>query len=309
MEKYNLEWIKQLIAFDQNLDYLFFWGHTPKNNQKVGTFCLSQWFPSSFVVDGKTYFTAEHWMMAEKARLFNDFEIAEQILCTEKAPLVKELGRKIKNFNDETWKKNRYEIVVKGNYFKFIQNPGLKDFLISTNEKIIVEASPLDNIWGIGIAKDSAGIENPDNWKGLNLLGFALMEARDRIRLVENSFQFSNKRNTVILYRPVGPKELALIKESGWLKFPSRLPEQPIFYPVLNKEYASLIAKDWNVPSSGSGYITKFEINSDYILDFEIHIVGSDNHTELWIPAEELDRFNLNIVGKIEVIEEFQRKT
>lgn len=112
--------------------------------------------------------------------------------------------------------------------------------------------------------------------------------------------------NITILYRPVGPKELALIKDSGWKKFPPRLPEQPIFYPVMNEEYAIQIARDWNVPASGSGYVTKFGVRTDYVKKFEIQNVGGEIHNELWVPAEELEEFNDNIVGIIEVTKEFK---
>ena len=109
----------------------------------------------------------------------------------------------------------------------------------------------------------------------------------------------------IILFRPVGPKELELIRQSDYKAFPPRLPEQPIFYPVLNEEYATKIARDWNVKASGSGYVTRFEVNADYLSRYEVQTVGSRIHQEYWIPAEELDEFNSNIVGKIEVIVEF----
>jgi hypothetical protein len=109
-----------------------------------------------------------------------------------------------------------------------------------------------------------------------------------------------------ILYRPVGPEELALIEQSGWKKFPPRLPEQPIFYPVMNEEYAIQIARDWNVPASGSGYVTKFAVNTAYLSKFEIQNVGGKIHNELWVPADELEEFNINIVGLIEVTKEFR---
>ncbi len=108
------------------------------------------------------------------------------------------------------------------------------------------------------------------------------------------------------LYRPVGPKELALIEASGWVKFPPRLPEQPIFYPVMNEEYAIQIARDWNVPASGSGFVTKFKVNSNYLARFHVQNVGAAIHDELWIPAEELEEFNAHIIGKIEVTQEFR---
>jgi hypothetical protein len=112
--------------------------------------------------------------------------------------------------------------------------------------------------------------------------------------------------NITILYRPVGPKELELIKQAEWKKFPPRLPEQPIFYPVMNEEYAIQIARDWNVPASGSGYVTKFAVRTEYLKKFEIQNVGGEIHNELWVPAEELEEFNDNIVGVIEVTREFK---
>lgn len=111
---------------------------------------------------------------------------------------------------------------------------------------------------------------------------------------------------TVTLYRPVGPKELELIAESGWCKFPPRLPGQPIFYPVTNEAYAVQIARDWNVKESGAGFVTKFEIDADYICRYQEQKVGGAIHTEYWIPAEDLEGFNRHIVGKIEVTAEYR---
>jgi hypothetical protein len=108
------------------------------------------------------------------------------------------------------------------------------------------------------------------------------------------------------LYRPVGPEELELIKQADWSAFPPRLPEQPIFYPVLNEEYATQIARDWNVKASGAGFVTKFEVERDYLNQFKVQTVGGSEHTEYWIPAGELAEFNRHIVRKIEVIAEFR---
>lgn len=110
---------------------------------------------------------------------------------------------------------------------------------------------------------------------------------------------------TTTLYRPVGPKELALIEQSGWTKFPARLAEQPIFYPVMNEAYAVQIAKEWNVAASGSGFVTKFAVNTDYLKQFEVHNVGGHIHNEIWVPAEQLDEFNNNIVGQIVIAQSF----
>ncbi len=110
---------------------------------------------------------------------------------------------------------------------------------------------------------------------------------------------------TTTLYRPVGPVELKLIEQSGWLRYPPRLPEQPIFYPVLNEIYAIQIARDWNVAASGSGFVTRFEIKTEYLEKFAVQNVGGELHNELWVPAEDLEEFNNNIVGLIEVTSSF----
>lgn len=108
------------------------------------------------------------------------------------------------------------------------------------------------------------------------------------------------------LYRPVGPIELELIRESGFRAFPPRLPQQPIFYPVLNEEYATQIARDWNVKASGAGFVTRFRVRADFLARYPVQTVGARIHQELWVPAEELAEFNSNIVGLIEVIAEFR---
>lgn len=112
--------------------------------------------------------------------------------------------------------------------------------------------------------------------------------------------------NTTTLYRPVADAELKLIEESGWKKFPPRLPEQPIFYPVMNEAYATQITREWNVPAYGAGYVTKFEVDSNYLKQFEVQNVGGELHDELWIPAEELEMFNSHIIGLIEVTAKYQ---
>jgi ribA/ribD-fused uncharacterized protein len=173
--KYNIQNI--------NLDnkFLFFWGHQASKDGITKT-CFSQWWESAFVVDGIEYKSAEHWMMAKKALLFGDTENFQKILQTASPAEVKKLGREVQNYNEETWAKNRYQIVKEGNFHKFGQNEKLLEFLLNTNERILVEASPVDPIWGIGLASDSNDAENPEKWRGLNLLGFALMEARDELK-------------------------------------------------------------------------------------------------------------------------------
>jgi len=167
------------INQENQVEYLFFWGHQPNQDGSINKSCLSQWYEARFKLDGIHYQTAEHYMMAEKARLFNDEDILPQIIAAKNPGSAKKLGRKVKQFNQEKWIDNRFEIVIKGNVEKFRQNPELEQFLINTGSKILVEASPNDGIWGIGLEQTNPDCLNLYKWQGLNLLGFALMEARN----------------------------------------------------------------------------------------------------------------------------------
>jgi hypothetical protein len=162
-------------------DFLFFWGHRPLANGEIGASCLSQWWPASFTVEGVQYATAEHFMMAEKARMFADHEVRASILTAGTPAQAKKLGRGVRRFDSEVWEAARFEIVVRGNMEKFSQNDPLKHFLLGTGTRILVEASPVDPIWGIGLAADDPAAATPERWNGLNLLGFALMEVRQSL--------------------------------------------------------------------------------------------------------------------------------
>ncbi|MFF0463561.1 NADAR family protein [Streptomyces mexicanus] len=162
--------------------YLCFWGHRPRRDGQVGASCLSQWWPAPFTVDGVTYATAEHWMMAGKARLFGDAEAERRVLAAGHPAEAKKAGRLVRGFDEETWARERYRIVVEGSVHKFAAHPELREFLLNTGEKVLVEASPVDRVWGIGLAADDEAATDPERWKGANLLGFALMEARERLR-------------------------------------------------------------------------------------------------------------------------------
>ncbi|AZB34672.1 NADAR family protein [Chryseobacterium bernardetii] len=178
--KYTIQNIKDRFQKKQRIKFLFFWGHTVKD--EITKSCFSQWFTGKFEENGIVYKTAEHYMMAGKARLFNDAEILEKILQASTPNQVKALGRKVKNFDPNVWNEHKYEIVKQGNLLKFSQNNKYKDFLLSTGDKILVEASPYDTIWGIGMLETDPRAENPLLWNGENLLGFALMEVRDELR-------------------------------------------------------------------------------------------------------------------------------
>jgi ribA/ribD-fused uncharacterized protein len=162
--------------------YLFFWGHRPLANGEIGKSCFSQWWLASFSVDQVSYLTAEHFMMAEKARLFGDKDTRAKILKAETPKAAKELGRRVKGFDETAWEAERFQLVIKGNLAKFSQNLNLQSFLLTTGEKVLIEASPVDRIWGIGLSATDELAMNPERWRGLNLLGFALMEVRQLIR-------------------------------------------------------------------------------------------------------------------------------
>lgn len=157
--------------------YVFFWGHQ-KLKSGVSKTCFSQWYEASFEIGGKKYDTAEHYMMAEKARLFGDEESELNILKASNPGEAKKIGRSVKGFTESIWQENRFSIVVEANIAKFSQNYELKEFILGTGERVLVEASPVDKIWGIGLAADDEKASNPNLWKGENLLGFALMEVR-----------------------------------------------------------------------------------------------------------------------------------
>lgn len=161
-------------------DFIFFWGHHKTNGINKG--CFSQWWPCTFSVDGATYNCAEQYMMAMKAKLFHDEETLQKIMETTEPNTCKYLGRQVKNFNSEKWDANCYQIVFWGNLHKFGQNEDLKKELLATGDKILVEASPYDHIWGIEMSQDNPDCGNPNKWKGTNLLGFALTEVRDILK-------------------------------------------------------------------------------------------------------------------------------
>lgn len=161
--------------------YVFFWGHTPKGDGGFGPWWFSQWFPSPFEVDGVRYATAEHWMMAEKARLFGDAEHEALILDASSPGQAKKLGRAVRGFDQAAWEAARFEIVVRGNVYKFGADEDRRAYLLGTRKRVLVEAAPRDRIWGIGLGAERARDTHPSKWRGRNLLGFALMEARDRL--------------------------------------------------------------------------------------------------------------------------------
>ncbi|MGJ4950307.1 NADAR family protein [Bradyrhizobium sp. HKCCYLS20291] len=176
----NIETLKREFAAGRKTELLLFWGHTAKGDE-VGEHVLSQWWPAPFSLDGLTYPTAEHYMMAQKAALFGDQATRDAILAAPGPSQAKKLGREVRGFDDARWIAHRFDIAVRGNVAKFGQNPLLADWLRTTAEAVLVEASPVDRIWGIGLAADDPRARDPLAWRGLNLLGFALMVARAQL--------------------------------------------------------------------------------------------------------------------------------
>ena len=176
---------------DEMPEILLFYGH--KTTDEITEMCLSQWYPCEFEAEGTKYTSAEQYMMAEKARLFGDEEIRTQILKTSDPAICKKLGRKVRNFNQEKWNKNRENIARKGNFYKFSQNAKLREFLLSTGDKILVEASPRDRIWGIGMGKSNPDALDPAKWRGRNLLGFSIMSVRKKIAFMDNFEEFGGE--------------------------------------------------------------------------------------------------------------------
>jgi ribA/ribD-fused uncharacterized protein len=175
----RVEEVIQACQLGVSLDFLFFWGHRP--GRGITASCFSQWYPAPFQQGGHQYATAEHYMMAEKARLFDDHQRLDEILACSDPDRAKALGRKVRGFDPTRWQAAAYDIVVAGNLAKFSQNPLLKQFLLSTHSKVLVEVSPVDAIWGIGLHRDDPRVSQPEQWQGSNLLGFALMEVRQRL--------------------------------------------------------------------------------------------------------------------------------
>ena len=174
----SLEQLQQAVERGKTFSYLLFWGHRPQFPGREDASCLSQWFPAGFEVEGIYYPTAEHYMMAEKARTFHDAEIERSVLQAGGPEEAKKLGRQIARFDNQVWEQYRFDVVVRGNIAKFTQNEGLRQYLISTGSKILAEASPIDEVWGIGLSARDSDAYNPLKWRGLNLLGFALMAVR-----------------------------------------------------------------------------------------------------------------------------------
>jgi ribA/ribD-fused uncharacterized protein len=178
----DVEALREKVHEGAEPEYLLFYGHTPSKSGRVTASCLSQWWLDPFESDGVGYPTAEHYMMAGKAELFGDHEKAELIRQAPDPKTAKVLGREVEGFDTATWESHRFDIAVDGNLAKFRQHRDLRRFLLGTGDAVLVEASKKDLVWGSGLAREEKNAAKPDYWRGLNLLGFALMEVREQLR-------------------------------------------------------------------------------------------------------------------------------
>lgn len=178
---YQIDALRKAWTAGERFKFLFFWGAAPSHDGQIRESCLSQWWMCPFTVENVTYSCAEQYMMAEKARMFGDEEMLQAILGAKHPKEMKAYGRAVRHFDKERWDSCCFELVRHGNMEKFRQNPSLLAYLLNTKGRILVEASPRDRIWGIGMGKQNPDAENPMKWRGKNLLGFALTQARDSI--------------------------------------------------------------------------------------------------------------------------------
>lgn len=223
--QYSINWLIEKFENGEKLKFNFFWGHTNKYNEEIGKFCFSQWFDCPFVVNDIVYKTTEHWMMARKALLFDDLTAFDKIINCDKPSEAKELGRQVIGYEEQIWNDHKFEIVKVGNIHKFNQHPQFADYLLKTENKILVEASPVDIIWGIGLSQNSKDIENIYAWRGENLLGFVLMETRDFL----SSFgHFQALENAI---------------QAPWLKYPKFDPNDLFWLMGAGEDYLTEFSK------------------------------------------------------------------
>jgi ribA/ribD-fused uncharacterized protein len=180
----ELEALRAAVKQGARFAFLPFWGHTAAGGA-LRAACLSQWYPAPFKVGGERYATAEHWMMACKARLFGDAAALEALRLAPLPSEAKALGRSVRGFDAARWSSVAFDFVVQGSAAKFSSTPELRAFLLATAPAILVEASPRDTLWGIGLGPKNPAAHKPLRWRGRNLLGFALTRARQLLAAEE----------------------------------------------------------------------------------------------------------------------------
>lgn len=181
---YTRRWAEEAKRSGTLPPMLPFWGNQPAKDGRITQSCFSQWWASDFRFREVEYNCMEQCMMAGKAKLFMDRDTEAQIMAADDPMVIKKLGRKVSPFDEALWEEAKYSLILNGNYAKFTQNEELRRFLLSTGDQLLVEASPYDTVWGVGLGAEDPRLQDPAQWRGQNLLGFALMEVRDEIRRV-----------------------------------------------------------------------------------------------------------------------------
>lgn len=182
MDLFSREALLAALQQGRTFEFRPFYGHTPRADGRLSDACFSQWWRGEFTVGGVRYVTAEQFMMAEKARLFGDAEVLEEVLREADPAKVKALGRKVRGYDELRWEGRRFDAVTEGSIAKFSATQALRGWLLATGEQVLVEAAPGDRIWGIGLGREDPLVREPAKWQGRNLLGFALMRARAALR-------------------------------------------------------------------------------------------------------------------------------
>ena len=178
----GMEELIQQVSSDKRVKFLHFWGHAPRRDGSIGPSCLSQWWPSPFVVDGVRYADGGALDDGGQGTAVRRRGGRAAGAHGDQPGAAKRAGRLVRGFDDAIWERERFAIVRSGSVHKFGQHAELRDYLLGTGDRVLVEASPLDRVWGIGLAADDERAQDPARWRGLNLLGFALMEAREELR-------------------------------------------------------------------------------------------------------------------------------
>lgn len=178
MSPASLTELQTAIAEGHSFDFLAFWGHRPRRPRTIDEACLSQWWPALFELDGVRYCSAEQFMMAEKARTMGDETARRQIMATDDPHHAKRIASQVRNFDESLWRSERLGVALRGSVAKFSSDTRLREFLVGTGPRVLVEASPHDLVWGIGVRPDDERVCDPYRWRGQNLLGFTLMRAR-----------------------------------------------------------------------------------------------------------------------------------
>ncbi|MEM7777063.1 MAG: NADAR family protein [Pseudomonadota bacterium] len=177
----NVEDLRACVRDGRRFHYRLFYGHKHRPEDVLSDVVFSQFYPCLFELDGQTYYWAEQWMMASKARAFGDRDAEMRILAAQHPLECKHIGRQVRDFDDKRWKQWRYPIVLAGNYAKFSQDADFSAYMVGTGDAVLVEAAPTDRIWGIGLSRTAADAQDPLKWRGQNLLGFALMDVRSML--------------------------------------------------------------------------------------------------------------------------------